>query len=530
MKQEFNTRILIIDDDEGVRNSFREILQPANSGAEAAAQLAEASTILFSGKKSQSSGETKRSSATFNFEFDEASNGQNGYEMVKTALEKKRPYAAIFVDMRMPGWDGLETVGHLREIDQRCEIIFVTAYSDHSIEEIVTSVGTNVSYHCKPFSVEEIEQIATKAVYEWNKIQTLENLIQTISKLRAQQWQMEPLLKNILEQVSYLIGAHSALIALRKEGTYQKLLATGNLCDEDISCRYLCNIPELSDDEMYQNDEYAYFNLHKYGVLAVFDKGGRPLNQERTYLVRLFLEQAMQSIQNVGLQDKLLRQEKLSAIGEATSMIVHDLKNSIGAIETAIDMIVDSIEDREFVLETLGLIKDSARNGLALAKDILDYTGNKKSEKSPMDGRELVNEVKKKIQPICEKETVKLTVHCPENLPFKGDYSKLYRVLFNLTNNAVEAFSGKKRSDSEIIISMEKEKRNIIITVSDNGSGIPDEIADKLFTPFVTCGKSGGTGLGLAITKQIIDAHGGTIAVGSSAGGGAEFKITLPSE
>ena len=70
------------------------------------------------------------------------------------------------------------------------------------------------------------------------------------------------------------------------------------------------------------------------------------------------------------------------------------------------------------------------------------------------------------------------------------------------------------------------ENRGVI--VSDNGNGIPDKIADKLFTPFATHGKTGGTGLGLAITKQIIDAHGGTITVGSSAEGGAEFTITLP--
>ena len=527
MKHEFNTRILIIDDDEGVRNSFREILQPHGADAESA-RLTSAGTALFSDEPSVSSGSIIRSSATFNFEFNEASNGKQGYEMVREAVESGRPYAAAFVDMRMPGWDGLETVGHLREIDKRCEVIFVTAFSDHSIEEIVTSVGTNVSYHCKPFSVEEIEQIATKAVYEWNKAATLEELIKTISNLRAQQWQMEPLLKNILEQVSYLLGTHSAMIAIKKQDQYEQLLATGNLCDSDTADQYLKNVPDLQNEEMYQTTEYAYFNLCKYGILAIFDKGGKPINQERTYLVRLFLEQAVQCIQNVGLQDELMKKEKLSAIGETTSMIVHDLKNSIGAVEMAIDMIIDSIDDREFVLDTLELIKDSARNGLALAKDILDFTGNKKPEKTRIDGRTLIDELAKKLQPVCEKAKVQMTVDCPGELPFNGDYSKLYRVLFNLGSNAIESFAGKGPRNPKLTVSMQKDGDNISVVVSDNGNGIPDEIAGKLFTPFATYGKAGGTGLGLAIVKQIIDAHDGTITVGSSPEGGAEFKITLP--
>ena len=235
MEQHFNTRVLVIDDDENVRNSFRGILSPPDSGLNATFELEKISSALFDEDKPPSLIPSKRSSATFNFEYDEAANGRQGYEMVGKSIEEKRPYAAIFVDMRMPGWDGLETVQHLREIDTRAEIIFVTAYSDHSIEEIVTAVGTNISYHCKPFSAEEIEQIATKAVYEWNKTRSLEELIMSISRLRGQHWEMDALLENILQQVSYLLGTHSALIAMKKNAHYEKILAIGNLCDEKIS-------------------------------------------------------------------------------------------------------------------------------------------------------------------------------------------------------------------------------------------------------------------------------------------------------
>jgi len=527
MNQHFNTRILVIDDEENVRDSFRRILQSHESKREDYTKLNEASNVLFNASNNSDSGGLKRSSATFEFEFNEASNGKQGYEMIKAAVEEGRPYAAVFVDMRMPGWDGLETVCHLRQIDKRCEVIFVTAYSDYSIKEIVTSVGTNISYHCKPFSVEEIEQIATKAVYEWNKTKNLEDLIKIISALRAQKWQMEPLLENILQQVSFLMGTNSAMIALKKNGVYEKLLAIGNLCNENIANSYLNDISQLPEDEVFQNEKYVYFRLNKYGIIAIFEKGGKPLNQERTYLVRLFLEQAVLSIQNVGLQEKILRQEQLSAVGEATSMIIHDLRNSIGMIEAIIDMTVRKIDDKKSVLESLDMIKTASSNGMSLAQDILDYASNKNIEKSPIISVDLLNDVLEKVKLTCEEKGIKLHLKCADKIIFNGDYGKLYRMFLNLLNNAIESYEYEDISEPKIVFSLVGNDGNVIITLSDNGPGISEKILDNIFTPFATFGKSGGIGLGLAISKQIVDAHNGNITVTSSPKGTA-FKVIIP--
>jgi signal transduction histidine kinase len=380
-----------------------------------------------------------------------------------------------------------------------------------------------VSYHCKPFSVEEIEQIATKAVYEWNKTKSLEDLITTISQLRAQQWQMEPLLKNILQQVSFLMGAHSAMIAMQDGDKYNKLLAIGNLCNDEISSYYLESIPEVEDEEIYQNKELAYFRLNKYGVLAIFEKKGKPLNQERTYLVRLFLEQAVLSIQNVGLQEKLLKQEKLSAIGQATGMIVHDLRNSIGVIEMIIDMVVESIDDRKYVMDSLEIIREAAQSG--------DYTSNKGIQKYSVNGADLIQKIDKNVRPFCKNNEVELKIECPESILMEADADKLFRVISNLVKNAVESFPQRNRVEfPEVNLSMSTKGENTIIKVADNGPGIPDEVADSLFTPFSTHGKRDGTGLGLAIAKQIIELHGGSITVESSHEKGTVFKIIIPNK
>lgn len=526
MEKQFNTRILAIDDDENVRSSFRNILQARDFGREDILKLEKLGSALFD-SNIPSSSRVKRSSATFNFEYDEAPNGKQGYEMVKKAFEEGRPFAVIFVDMRMPGWDGLETVQHLRQIDPRLEIIFVTAYSDYSIEEIVTAIGTNVSYHCKPFSVEEISQIATKSVYEWNKTRNLEDLIKIISKIRDTRWEMDALLNNILIQVAYLIGTHSALITMKKNGRYEKILAMGNLCDDQNPEKYFCNLPENLKNDVYQNDEFAYFIIDEFGILAVFEKHGKPLNNERIYLVLLFLEQAGQAIRNIDLQEVLIKKEKMSAVGEATGIIVHDLKNSIGVIEPLIELIEEDIDNRKFVLEMLENIKISAREGIAFVMDILNFTAQKKADKTMISANDLFRKEQSRMAVLLNKSNIKLKIECPPETDILADKDKLYRIISNLIKNAVESFEDKNICNPEINLTLSSDEQNIYIKVFDNGPGIPPAVLNKLFEAFVSHGKRNGTGLGLAIVKQFVDAHDGKIEVKSSDSGTC-FVISLP--
>ncbi|MFA6104254.1 MAG: ATP-binding protein [Victivallaceae bacterium] len=526
MEKYFNTRILVIDDDENVRGCFREILRSREFDREDVLKMEEFGAALFDSNTPRSS-RYKRSSATFNFEYAEAPNGKQGYEAVKKAFEEGRPFAAAFVDMRMPGWDGLETVQHLRQIDSRLEIIFVTAYSDYSIEEIVTAVGTNVSYHCKPFSVEEIEQIATKAVYEWNKTRNLEDLIKIISKIRGSHWEMDALLNNILVQVAYLIGTHSALIAMKKNSHYEKILAIGNLSDDNNPEKYFKDIPEDLKTDVYQNGEFAYFMMDEFGILAVFEKSGKPLNNERIYLVRLFLEQAAQAIRNIDLQEALIKSEKMSAVGEATGIIAHDLKNSIGFIEPAIELIEEDLDNKKLIIEMLGAIKGAAREGIAFVVDILDFTANKKVVRTRISANDLLEDVQKQTDVLLKKLNIQLKVECPPETDICVDRNKLYRLISNLIKNAIESFHGKNINNPEIKLILFLDEQNIYISVSDNGPGISPTVMDRLFEAFSSHGKRCGTGLGLAIVKQFVDAHGGNIKVESSDSGTC-FMITLP--
>ena len=111
----------------------------------------------------------------------------------------------------------------------------------------------------------------------------------------------------------------------------------------------------------------------------------------------------------------------------------------------------------------------------------------------------------------------------PEIGDFTGDKIKLEEVLLNLLKNAKEAVGGT----GHIFLSAEKEDDNLVIQCTDDGCGIPGDIMDTIFDPFVTY-KENGTGLGLSSAKRIVEAHGGTIRAKSSAETGTVFTVTLP--
>ena len=156
----FNRRILIVDDNPAIHDDFRKILvadDPSTADIEAqAAAFFENSTPAVPG---------------MTFELASAFQGEEGVAKVQQALDSHKPYAAAFVDMRMPpGWDGLETIRRIWLIDPNLEVIICTAYSDYSWQEIRQSVGNSdrLLILRKPFDKVEVQQLALALTEKWN--------------------------------------------------------------------------------------------------------------------------------------------------------------------------------------------------------------------------------------------------------------------------------------------------------------------------------------------------------------------------
>jgi two-component system sensor kinase FixL len=113
----------------------------------------------------------------------------------------------------------------------------------------------------------------------------------------------------------------------------------------------------------------------------------------------------------------------------------------------------------------------------------------------------------------------------PEGAEVLVDRVQIQQVLINLMRNAIEAMRESERR--ELIVRTAVEDGGVVVEVADTGPGVSNEVAERLFQPFVTS-KASGMGIGLSISKRIIEAHGGEISVSRNDNGGATFRFSLP--
>ena len=158
-------RLMVIDDNVSIHHDFIKILK-----TESASKLRQLSNELF--------GEDSDPSDFPQFEIDVASQGKEGVEKIKKALGQGIHYALAFVDIRMPpGWDGIETIKHIWELDKDIQIVICTAYSDYSWEETVSHLGRtdNLLILKKPFDNVSVRQLACALTTKWHLAQETRN-------------------------------------------------------------------------------------------------------------------------------------------------------------------------------------------------------------------------------------------------------------------------------------------------------------------------------------------------------------------
>jgi signal transduction histidine kinase/BarA-like signal transduction histidine kinase len=157
MQETVNRRILIVDDMHEVHEDFRKTLAVRKADDD----LARFETELF-GEKLEADDE--------GYDIDSAYQGMEGLEMVRAALQAGRPYAMAFIDMRMPpGWDGVETIERVWQVDPHLQVVICTAYSDHPWEEVLArlDVRDRLLIIKKPFDLIEVSQLARMLTTKW---------------------------------------------------------------------------------------------------------------------------------------------------------------------------------------------------------------------------------------------------------------------------------------------------------------------------------------------------------------------------
>ncbi|MDR3457574.1 MAG: ATP-binding protein [Verrucomicrobiae bacterium] len=224
---------------------------------------------------------------------------------------------------------------------------------------------------------------------------------------------------------------------------------------------------------------------------------------------------------------ELVQAESLAVIGKFAQGIVHDLKNPLSIISLSSEMFDMPGINLEIRAKAQIRIRKQVERISDMVSDILIFTqGEQKAAAlKPGDFRTFMLELIGDLRSEAELRDSQIEM---ENVPPAGtvlfDPRSLSRVFFNLVGNATDIML----NGGKIFLRFASDGREITTEIEDTGPGIAPEIADRLFQPFATHGKTKGTGLGLSICKKIVEDHGGRISVRGEPGRGAIFSFTLP--
>ncbi len=342
----------------------------------------------------------------------------------------------------------------------------------------------------------------------------------------------------------------------------------------------MMKLGQVQNPETYQGSSKPpeSLNLHfvpfAQGMLYVGNTS--PLDEEKLELVKTLaeafsiayaryedfknLEEAKARVDHTlnelqSTQKLLIQSEKMASLGELTAGIAHEIQNPLNFVNNFSEVNKELVDELKSELATGNLqlaneiaddiksneekISHHGRRADAIVKSMLEHSRASSGQKAATD-----------VNALCD-EYLRLSYHGMRakdksfNSDIETDFDEsidkiniipqdIGRVLLNLFNNAFYAVNEQKSQnlisyEPTVSVATKKSGNSVLITVSDNGNGIPQKIVDKIFQPFFTTKPTGeGTGLGLSLSYDIVKAHGGELTVNTVEGEGTEFIIQLP--
>ncbi|MGC1401803.1 MAG: ATP-binding protein [Thermodesulfobacteriota bacterium] len=228
-------------------------------------------------------------------------------------------------------------------------------------------------------------------------------------------------------------------------------------------------------------------------------------------------------------QEHLVQSEKWAMTGKLAAGVAHSIRNPLTSVKIRLFSMGRAVESSPRLKEDLEVISDEIGHIESIVRSFLEFSRPPKLTKQKISPSEVVDMSLRLLGPRLESCGVKVDLIREKPLDeIWADPDQLKEVLVNLLVNACEMMV-----DGGIIRILEKEEEKgptgpfVVISISDNGPGIPEAIQEKIFQPFFST-KEEGTGLGLSIASRIVEKHGGTLILKSEEGEGTTFTITLP--
>lgn len=235
-------------------------------------------------------------------------------------------------------------------------------------------------------------------------------------------------------------------------------------------------------------------------------------------------------------QAQLVQSAKMAAVGQLASGVAHEINNPLTGVLNNLQLIkMESELKKDFSAndfkDLLNIIEESALRCKRITHYLLDFAHASEERFQQFSLNELIEKVIILIEHEMKLENIVIQKELQPNIPqASGDPQLFQQIIFNIITNAKWAIEKKSGKDGGVItIKTQSKNKNIILSLSDTGIGIPKENQEKIFEPFFTTKPVGeGTGLGLSLVYSIIKKHQGEIKVESQLGKGTTFIITLP--
>jgi PAS domain S-box-containing protein len=232
------------------------------------------------------------------------------------------------------------------------------------------------------------------------------------------------------------------------------------------------------------------------------------------------------------LEERERLRDRLAALGEMAAAIAHEVKNPLAGIEVMAGLLKRRVPDDPDTQSLLHDIIQEAKMANAIVIEVLEFVRPIRLQVDHVSLAEVIDDSIRMAESLVPRGTVRVDRLLPTDLPrLEADGHQLRQLFTNLATNAFEALNGHGRLSIRAWESADEDRPgdspSIVVELKDDGPGIPEEVRDRVFSPFFTT-KPRGSGLGLAIVRKIVDAHEGRIDLSVEPTGGTTFRLVLP--
>ncbi len=427
-----------------------------------------------------------------------ASSGQEALEVTRKMRDAP---AVALVDLKLPDMDGIELIGHLREIAALTEVVILTGNA--SIDSAVRALREHSNdYLVKPVQPDQLVGTIERAGERWQR-----------RRAEAGMRESEERLHLIFDHVS------DALFIADDSGR----IIDANPAACALSSQSLEKLQSLTMSDVLPENNGKVLDVRS----ATFAPG------VLVYTVRDLTRQRK-------LEDQLVQAQKMEAIGQLAGGVAHDFNNLLTVIMSYSSLLLTDIETNEAVRGDIQEISNAAERAASLTRQLLAFSRKQVLQMRAVNVNEVVTHVEKMLHRLIG-EDISLTTHLDPHLAhINADPGQVEQVLINLAVNARDAMPGGGAltiTTDNAELSDEHGERHlgsapgeyVMLAVTDTGSGMTKEVQQRLFEPFYTTkGPGKGTGLGLATVHGIVKQSGGDVYVYSELGHGTTFKVYFP--